>query len=212
MKLTNSVDGDSGCKPLLDVRDHTVGDLGVIRRIKIVVVQVENGARISCTGSLESDGDKVLTQDLREHGRAKRAVLVEDLVADVLDIIRQYFVFQHTTFPVVKEEKKPTQALILPLYLVMTVVMCLSRTDCSCALSRMLLTQLGSCECQHRVWPRIVLLFVVALLDTVSRKFACLFSVCPGSHLRFTILSCLDVEPTCEDSCKRVSSHGEFLL
>lgn len=62
-------------------------------------------------------------------------------------------------------EKELTQALILPLYLVMTVVMCLSRTDVSCALSRMLLTQLGSCECQHRVWPRIVLLFSVALSD-----------------------------------------------
>lgn len=69
----------------------------------------------------------------------------------------------HQVFHARKREL--TQARILPLYLVMTVVMCLSRTDVSCALSRILLTQLGSCECQHRVWPRMVLLFSVALSD-----------------------------------------------
>lgn len=84
-KLTNSVNGDSGCEPLLDVRDHTVGDLGVARRVEVIVVQVEDSVRISRTSSLEGDGDEVLAQDLGEDGRAQGAVLVEDLVADVLD-------------------------------------------------------------------------------------------------------------------------------
>lgn len=92
LELTNSVDRDSGCKPLLDVTDHAVGDLGVVRRIEVVVVQVEDGARVSCAGSLKSDGDEVLAQDLGKNGRAERAVLVEDLVADVLEHTRKYFV------------------------------------------------------------------------------------------------------------------------
>lgn len=73
------------------MRDHTVGDLGVARRVEVIVVQVEDGVRVSRTRSLEGDGYEVLAQDLGEDGRAERAVLVEDLVADVLDTTtRQY--------------------------------------------------------------------------------------------------------------------------
>lgn len=67
------------------MRDHTIGDLGIARRVEVIVVQVEDSVRVSRTSSLEGDGDEVLAQDLGEDGRAQRAVLVEDLVADVLD-------------------------------------------------------------------------------------------------------------------------------
>lgn len=67
-----------------------------------------------------------------------------------------------------QKKNKHTQARILPLYRVITVVICVCNTLVSCVLSRMLLTHDGSCECQHSVCPRIVLLFCTAQLTSAS--------------------------------------------
>lgn len=98
------------------MRDHTIGDLGVARRIEVIVVQVEDGVRVCGAGSLESDGDEVLAQNLGEDGRAQGAVLVEDLVADVLNTATSQYIncpWAHRISHA--RERELTQALILPL-------------------------------------------------------------------------------------------------
>ena len=79
---TNTVDGDAGGNPLLDVRDET-GGLGVGGRVEVVVVDVELGVGVGGAGGLESDADVVLTENLHEDVVAESAVLVEGLVDDV---------------------------------------------------------------------------------------------------------------------------------
>ena len=50
----------------------------------LVIVDVELGVRVCSPCRLESDGDEALTKDVVEDRRAEGSVLVEDLVADVL--------------------------------------------------------------------------------------------------------------------------------
>ena len=84
VNLTNAVNGNAGGDPLLDVSDHTVGHLAVGGAIQVVIVDVQDSIGISLAGSLESNADKVLAEDSGEDGVSERAVLVEDLVDDIL--------------------------------------------------------------------------------------------------------------------------------
>lgn len=52
-------------------------------RNALVVVDVELRVRVRRPCRLEGDRDEVLAEDVREHRRAERAVLVEDLVHDI---------------------------------------------------------------------------------------------------------------------------------
>lgn len=84
VNLTNAVNGNAGSEPLLDVSDHTVGHLAIVGAVQVVIVDVQDSIRIRLAGSLESNSDKVLTEDPGEDGVSERAVLVEDLVDDIL--------------------------------------------------------------------------------------------------------------------------------
>lgn len=79
---TNTVDGDTGGNPLLDVGDEALG-LCVGGRVEVVVVDVELGVRVGGTGGLEGNADVVLTKNLHEDVLAEGAVLVEGLVDNV---------------------------------------------------------------------------------------------------------------------------------
>jgi len=81
----DSVDGDARRDPLLDVSDHSVGQLGRGGAVQVVIVDVELRIRVGLAGCLEGDPNEVLAQDLRENGAAQRAVLGENLVADILE-------------------------------------------------------------------------------------------------------------------------------
>ena len=81
--LTNAVNGHASSKPLLDVRDHTVGQLRIVGIVQVVVVDVQLGTGICFAGSLKRNAHKVLAEDTGEDGVAERAILVEDLVDDV---------------------------------------------------------------------------------------------------------------------------------
>ena len=76
---TNTVNGNTGGNPLLDVASHGLG-LSVAGAVEVVVVDVELGLWVGGLGSSESGGDKVLTENVVEDGRAERTVFVEDLV------------------------------------------------------------------------------------------------------------------------------------
>lgn len=79
----NAIDGNTSGDPLLDLGRKT-SKLGVRGRVKVVVVDVTLSIRSGLLGGLESDADKVLTQDTGEDGVAEGTVLGEDLVDDVL--------------------------------------------------------------------------------------------------------------------------------
>jgi hypothetical protein len=79
---TNTVDGDAGGDPLLNVRDET-GGLGVGGRVEVVVVDVELGVGVGSASGLKGNTDVVLTEDLHEDVVAESAVLVEGLVNDI---------------------------------------------------------------------------------------------------------------------------------
>jgi hypothetical protein len=79
---TNTINGDAGGDPLLDVRDES-GGLGVSGRVEVVVVDVELGVGVGSAGGLEGDADVVLTDNLHEDVVAESAVLVEGLVNDI---------------------------------------------------------------------------------------------------------------------------------
>ena len=79
---TDTVDGDTGGDPLLDVLGKGLG-LCVVGSVKVVVVDVTLGRWVSLLGSLESDADKVLTEDVVEDAGTEAAVLLEHLVDDV---------------------------------------------------------------------------------------------------------------------------------
>lgn len=79
----NAIDGNTSGDPLLDLGGKT-SELGVGGRVKVVVVDVTLSIRSGLLGGLESDADKVLTQDTGEDGVAEGTVLGEDLVDDVL--------------------------------------------------------------------------------------------------------------------------------
>lgn len=57
--------------------------VGGERDDELVIVDVELSRWIRSTRSLEGDADEVLTEDVRENGRAQGAILIEDLVHDV---------------------------------------------------------------------------------------------------------------------------------
>jgi hypothetical protein len=78
----DTVDGDTGGPPRLDVLDHGLG-LGVVGRVEVVVVDVQLGSGVSLAGGLEGDLDEVLAEDVVEDGGAEAAVLLEHLVDDV---------------------------------------------------------------------------------------------------------------------------------
>ena len=79
----NSVNGNAGGAPFLDVLDHTLS-LAVVGNIKVVIVDVELGRRVSGTSSLEGNADVVLADDLHPVALPESTILVEDLVGDVL--------------------------------------------------------------------------------------------------------------------------------
>ena len=79
---TDTVDGDAGGDPLLDVGDET-GGLGVGGRVQVVVVDVELGVGVGSAGGLEGDTDVVLAENLHEDVLAESTVLVEGLVDNV---------------------------------------------------------------------------------------------------------------------------------
>lgn len=81
--LTNAVNGNAGGEPLLDVRDHAVGQLGVVGIVQVVVVDVEFGVGVSLARSLEGDAHEILAQDAIEDRVPHGAIFVEDLVHDV---------------------------------------------------------------------------------------------------------------------------------
>lgn len=83
-ELTNAVDLPAGGDPLGHVLDHAVLNLAVAAVIEVVVVEVEHGRGVGLTGCGISDADKVLAEHAGPDRVAERAVLVEDLVADVL--------------------------------------------------------------------------------------------------------------------------------
>jgi hypothetical protein len=78
----NAVDGNAGGDPLLDFGGEA-GELGVGGAVEVVVVDVELGVRCGLLGSVESDADEFLAQDLGEDGVAEGTVFGEDLVDDV---------------------------------------------------------------------------------------------------------------------------------
>ena len=84
----DAVDGDAGGEPLGDLGGHAVGDLGVAAIIEVVVVDVQFGSWVGLLGCLEGDADKVFAEDTAEDRVAKRTILVEDLVDNILAIVR----------------------------------------------------------------------------------------------------------------------------
>jgi hypothetical protein len=102
----NSVNGNTGSKPLLDVADHAVhlGVTGGIQALKcqkrnisrgresynsLVIVDVQLGIGVDGPGGLEGDAHVVFTDDFVEDAVAQGAVFVEDLVQDVLGYVRK---------------------------------------------------------------------------------------------------------------------------
>jgi hypothetical protein len=81
---TNTVDGDTSREPLLYHGDHAVRDLSVLGAVEVVVVDVELGVGVGSAGSLEGDGDELLTENSGKVGVAEAAILSEDLVNDIL--------------------------------------------------------------------------------------------------------------------------------
>lgn len=75
----NTVDGDTGGDPLLDVGDHALC-LSVVCAIEVVVVDVELSVRVSSAGGAESDANKVLAKHAAKDAVSKIAILGEDLV------------------------------------------------------------------------------------------------------------------------------------
>jgi hypothetical protein len=82
-RRTNAIDGDTSGDPLLNLGGKT-GELGVGGAVEVVVVDVELSIGSGLLGSVESDADELLTQDLGEDGLTESTVLGEDLVDDVL--------------------------------------------------------------------------------------------------------------------------------
>jgi hypothetical protein len=80
----DAVDGHAGRDPLLDVRDHARGQLGVRGRVEVVVVDVQHGVRVGLARGLEGDAYKVLAKHVGKDRGAEGAVLIEDLVDNVL--------------------------------------------------------------------------------------------------------------------------------
>ena len=76
---TDTVNGDTGSDPLLDVAGHGLG-LGVAGAVEVVVVDVELGLWVGGLCGSESGGNKVLAENVVEDGGAEGTVLVEDLV------------------------------------------------------------------------------------------------------------------------------------
>jgi len=79
---TDTIDGDTGGDPLLDVGDEASG-LGVSGRVQVVVVDVQLGVGVGGTGGLEGNADVVFTDDLHEDVVAESTVLVKGLVNNV---------------------------------------------------------------------------------------------------------------------------------
>lgn len=80
---SNTVDGNTGSNPLVNVSDHSAGELSIVRLVEIVIIDVELGSGISGAGSAESNTDKVLTENSAEDTVAEVTVLSEDLVDDI---------------------------------------------------------------------------------------------------------------------------------
>lgn len=82
---TNAINGDTSGAPLLHVSDHTLS-FAVVGNVKVVIVDVKLGVRVSGTSSLECDADVVLADDLHPVALPEGAVFVEDLVGNVLQL------------------------------------------------------------------------------------------------------------------------------
>jgi hypothetical protein len=81
--LTNAVNGNALRDPLVDKVNHAV-DLAVAGGVKVVVVDVQFGVGVGGTRRLESNLDKLLSEDTREDGVSESTVLSKDLVQNVL--------------------------------------------------------------------------------------------------------------------------------
>ncbi|KAI6765146.1 hypothetical protein HG531_012245 [Fusarium graminearum] len=80
---TDAIDGNTLRHPLVDVINHSAGNLGVVGDVEVVVVDVELGSWVGGAGSAESDTDKVLAENLVELTVSHVSVLSEDLVDNV---------------------------------------------------------------------------------------------------------------------------------
>lgn len=80
---TNTINGDTGSQPLVDVSDHAVGHLSIVGNVEVIIVDVELGVGISGAGSAESNSNKVLTKNSAEDTVTEVTVLSEDLVDDI---------------------------------------------------------------------------------------------------------------------------------
>lgn len=78
-----TVDGNASRNPLLDVGRHARG-LSVGGRVEVVVVDVKLRIRVGLLRRVEGNLHEVLTEDLGEYTVAERAILVKDLIDDVL--------------------------------------------------------------------------------------------------------------------------------
>lgn len=80
---TDTIDGDTLRHPLVDLLDHSAGNLSVVGVIEVVVVDVQLGGGISGASSAEGNTNEVLAEDSAENTITERAVLSKDLVDDV---------------------------------------------------------------------------------------------------------------------------------
>lgn len=86
----DSVNGDAAGLESVDEREECV-DLGA-GPVEIVVIDVELCARIGCARGDESDVDKALTEHSVEDRLPEAAIFFEDLIDNVLGIVRAVFI------------------------------------------------------------------------------------------------------------------------
>lgn len=79
----NAIDRNSNRDPFFDFRRKAFG-LSVGGRVEVVVVDVELCSRVGLPCGFESDADEVFAEYVGKDAGPKRAVLIEDLVDDIL--------------------------------------------------------------------------------------------------------------------------------
>jgi len=79
----NTVDRDALGNPLVDVGNHSGGDLGVVGNVEVVVIDVQLGGRVSGARCSEGNANKVLAENTAEDAVAECAVFGKDLVEDI---------------------------------------------------------------------------------------------------------------------------------
>jgi hypothetical protein len=83
---TNAVDGDASSAPLLHIFDHTLS-LAIVGNVKVVIVDVQLGVGVGSASGLKGNADVVLAEDIEPVALPEGSVLVEDLVANVLELV-----------------------------------------------------------------------------------------------------------------------------